>query len=307
MVRRGRQGKTQQAPDTPPQQEQRACARGDFCKQATVQWDGDKRTVYPALTYRAFCETDRAEIVSALAVFPRQYDQLQADLHDIRSSGQVPGAAFGSRLPPYGDVDAAARRLHLVLTSWEDRIREVPRIDAPPSAGIITPATPGEHVRVAAAVLHRNVDAMLALEPAWMIRYAPAGRVRDHQLTAMPAEHALDYWDERRSTLVDVELRIYDELDGPRGGLEVLHLQYVCRRILGEIAHQPERLPGVACYRCGHKALRGADPPETDDDVLYYSTCRVCEHQLTEPAYRDHVKRLAALVGGARKTPPKQA
>ena len=155
-------------------------------------------------------------------------------------------------------------------------------------------------MRVAAAVLHRNVDALLALEPAWMIRYAPAGRLRDNQLTAMQAVHRLDYWDERRSAIPDIEVRIYDELDGARAGLEILHLHHVCRRILGEIDRKPDNLPGVACYRCQHKALRRADPPLRANDPVYYSRCKVCDHQLTEPEYRDHVKRLAALVGGGK-------
>jgi hypothetical protein len=287
----------------PHHQEQRACARDQFCKQATVTWDGDKRIVHPALTYRPFCDGDRDDVVTALVAFPGQYRQLLADLHDIRSTGQVPGAAFGSRLPLYGDIDAAARRIHLVVTSWEARIREVPRIDSADvdddgQAAAEDPSV--RQVRVAATVLHRNVDALLALEPAWMIRYAPAGRLRDNQLTAMQAVHRLDYWDERRSAMPDLEVRIYDELDGARAGLEILHLHHVCRRILGEIDRKPDNLPGVACYRCQHKALRRADPPLRDNDPLYYSRCKVCDHQLTEPEYRDHVKRLAALVGGKR-------
>ena len=158
MTRRQRQQRrahdqlTEQPP--PHQQERRACARDQFCKQATVTHDGDTRIVHPALTYRAFCEDDRAEIVSALVRFPAQYRQLLADLHDIRASGQVPGATFGSRMPIYADVDAAARRIRLVVTSWEKRIRDVPRID---TAAGDDPAPPDDETTDAAFFAHDDL------------------------------------------------------------------------------------------------------------------------------------------------------
>jgi hypothetical protein len=308
MTRRQRQQRegrlTEQAP--PHHQEERACARDKYCKEAAVRWEDDDRIAEPKLGYRAFCETDRADIVTALTAFPGQYRQLRADLYQIRASGQLPGAAFGSRLPLYADIDAAARRMHFVLTSWEARVRGVPRIDVTAPGEADDGGDPDDglaaEVRQAAEILHRNVDAMLALDSQPMIRYLPAARLRDDMLIAMPAAHPTDYWDERRKVLVG-DLRVFENLDGARAGLEILHLDYRVRLILGQIEGKPDNLPGIACYRCHYKALRRADTPRTDDEPLWYSQCKVCGHQMSEIDYREHVTRLAAMTGGRKITP----
>ncbi len=293
MTRRQRPQRDHAIERTPPHhQEQRACARGDYCKSATVRWEDDKRVVFPALGYRAFCEADRADIVTALASFGDMYPQLHAELGEHGSQQSPIRSPFGPQLPVRGDVDAVMRRLVLVLTSWEARVRAIARLEDAPStrdlAAVVTRAS---------TTLHRHVDALLALEPAWMARTIPADRA-GNEMVLIRREH----WDDDRHLLTG-DVTVLNQLDGATAGLEILHLHSRGRSVLGEIEPRPDNLVGVACYRCQRKALRRADPPRRDDEPLWYSRCKMCEHQMTEPQYREHVARLAALVGGRKVTP----
>ncbi len=248
--------------------------------------------MHPALGYRAFCEPDRADIVTALAAFPDLYPQLHDELGEASSQTSPVRSPFGPQLPVRVDVDAVMRKLVVVLTSWEQRVRTVAQLADPPKDN-----DPAAVVARASTTLHRHVDALLSLEPEWMSRTVPAPRA-GNDMVLIRREH----WDPDANVLTG-DVTVLDRLDGAHAGLEILHLHYLCRSVLGEIEPRPENLPGVACYRCGHKALRRADPPAADESLLMYSQCKVCGHQLTEPAYRDHVKRLAALVGGRKLTP----
>jgi hypothetical protein len=328
MTRRQRQQRNrgQLAEATPPdhQREERGCARGDYCQEATVRWVDDRREAVPKRGPRAFCDTDTREIASALVAFPRQYATLRADLTELRSAQANARPVFGPRLPIPADIDAATRQLRFSVGSWQDRVLAVPGITIPPPAEDADPDEKPDatEVRDAVRLLHRNLGALLALDDALMIRhmpippradkltptgrddYLPSGQLAPRRPGVAPIpDHVAHQVRNARLIRIGVDsVTVEGHFDGAAAGLEILRLHYRCRVILGEVEPRPENLPGVACYKCGHKALRRADPPPTDSEVLYYSQCKVCGHQMTEPAYRTHLERLAALERGPRTT-----
>lgn len=251
---------------------QRPCARGDYCKQrAVVIGEDKKRRIEPALGYQAFCPADRNDIAVKLALLPRAHAWLILERHEQAPRDQAGrhGKAVAPPLPIRGDVDALLRKLTLVLCSWEDRVRDVAQLTPADPARAAQYDQPGP-VTAAATTIGRRLDAVLALQFAPMLRGDGDG-------------------------LAEVEL------DGADAGMEILALHYQSTVMLGLVARKPEVLLAVACYQCQMRTLRRADPPKTDDEPLWYSECKNCRHRMTEPDYRDHVKRLAALHGGPKR------
>jgi hypothetical protein len=285
-----------------PDDEQRPCARGDWCTSddTITRWEDGKRAVTPARGPRTFCETDRAEIRDALASFPRKWDQLHAELRKLSTGGQQHrGKASAPPLEYRADVDALMRLLADIAISWNDRVGQTPGtgVDVFPDLDAETRFRCGYRiVAEAARQLRPRLDTLLGLPPGWMVRVIPAW-LDDDQLAR---------WPDAEVVAADASGPVVrTRLDGAAAGLEILHLDYRCRSVLGETDPKPESLDGVRCYNCHRMSLRRADPPQKADDPEWYSQCRraVCSHKMTEPDYRTHVARLAATARGRTTTP----
>lgn len=263
------------APDPADDTPQRPCARMEYCSDATVQTGDDgEREVTPAMGYRAFCDADERKIASALAALPKYHAFLLYERYEPAPPDDAArhGKAVSPPLPIRGDVDALLRRITTVLCAWEDRVRAVDRLS-------LIPAAPGRErrfedsqvVKLAARTLASHLTALFALVPDEM----------EHRGLGEDG-----YW---------------PELAGDDAGLDILSIHYLCTVVLGLIARKPEELLAVACYQCHHHALRRADPPLKPDDEVLYSVCKRCRHAMTEPQYREHVTRLAAIHGGKQR------
>lgn len=278
MPRRGRQKHHDEGPywahsapadDTP----QRPCARGEYCSDASVRaGDDGERLITPAMGYRAFCDADERLIADNLAQLPKYHAFLLYERYEPAPPDNAArhGKSVSAPLPIRGDIDALLRRIATVLCAWEDRVRAVLQLTA---------AGPGRGrryedtaiVKAAARTLGKNLGPMFSLVPYPM----------------------------RHRSLAGEEL---PELAGDDAGLDILAIHHQCTRVLGLIASKPEELLAVACYQCHHHALRRADPPLKPGDELWYSECRRCRHRMTEPDYREHVQRLAAIHGAGKRT-----
>lgn len=295
--------------------DQRPCARGDFCasENTVTRWADGQREVTPDTSYRAFCDADRAAIRDALAAFPGKWDQLAAELGEHGSDrqhqrGKLPSAPMEYR----GDVDALMRLLTDILLSWHARIAEIPGAGVEPFPPMDARARfrgGGNVLYWAAHDLAPRVDALIGLGPRLMLRTISPARWRD-LLAVDPAAVAMLPGAHREATLESGEVIVSARLDGTRAGLEILSLEYRCRAVLGETDPKAESLDGVRCYKCQQpNTLVRADPPEKPGDPEYYSRCRrgSCGHQMTEAEYRRQVARLFAAQGGRIITPVLEA
>ncbi len=291
---------------------QRPCARGDWCSARTVTYIDGKPRTEPARSYQSFCHADRGDILDKLTQLPGKYaDLTDAIGEDAQGDGRRSGKMVAPPLPLRGDIDALMRQIVAVLASWHARIADLAQLTP---VDIETARLGGyETVRRAVDVIagrnpdadvhQTRIDMLLGLQPAPMLRLVSIAPRRDDDTTipvlAAPIQDRFPGADVVRYGLDWVE--IGTRLDGTHAGLEILHLQYRCRSLLGETRPQMERLVGVACYECGLKALRRAQPPGDDRSIAFYSRCDACRHKMTEPEYRIHAERLAATVGGPKR------
>jgi hypothetical protein len=297
----------------PPERggDQRDCGRGDYCSsdKAVTRWADGQREVTPDTSYQAFCDTDRAEIRDALAAFPARWDDLAAELGEHGAGSQDRHGKMASAPMEYrGDVDALMRLLADTVLSWHARVALIPAAGVEPFPGLDS----GTRFRCghrilseASADLTPRLDALIGLPAERMLRTVTAA-CWDDLLAGTPEACARFPGALRKFTLESGEVVISTLLDGARAGLEILHLDYRCRDILGETDPKPETLDGVRCYRCQEvNTLVRAELPEKPGDPEYWSRCRKrsCGHQMTEAEYRRHVGRLFAAEGGRIITP----
>jgi len=159
-------------------------------------------------------------------------------------------------------VDALLRLITETLCSWEERVRVVARLTVMDTA-LSRHRRDGFATTQAVTLLGAHLDALLALPPEPMARTRPAGLV-------------------------------LEDLDGAAAGLEVLHLHYRCRSVLGETRAAPQELLGVPCRVCDMLALRRAEPPAHPDDPSWWSECAGCGDRMREDTYHDWVRLCAA-------------
>jgi hypothetical protein len=266
---------------------QRPCARGEWCEDAvltrledgTVRRDG-------ALGYRAFCERDRARIIEHLDELPRLYADLAAEIGRPSSGTQQVRAPFGPRIPLRADVDALMRTMEEVLSSWHERTAAVARLGFP-EGNLSRRRRPGFAISQAVLIIGAHIDALLALGPE------PVRRTVSHQAAAaLPPGTP--------GTVRPGYAAVIADLSGADAGLEILHLHYLARSILGETRAAPQELLGVPCRReeCDLRALRRAELPSDPSAPAWWSECSACGDRMNEAEYADWTRRYARWAQG---------
>jgi hypothetical protein len=249
--------------------------------------DGD--TWVPARGPRAFCAPDKGKIANALAELPRLYVSLSAELGSPSQASTATRSPFGPRLPLRGDIEAIMRAYAEVLTSWHERVAAVASLASPPEPHRdgSPSARPSWYVDRAVKVLKPRLDALLALQPEPMRR---AISLRD--LALMP--------EGTDGVVRSVYAAVMIDLSGADAGLEVLALQRLAGRALGETRQRPVELLGVPCRdpECDMLALRRAELPSDPAEDPDWSECTVCGDRMTETEYRDWTRRYARWAQG---------
>lgn len=273
---------TRRSPEPPPAMAaigETPCAQGPFCASATTDAEGAR---LPALGPRALCDADRGKVEAAIPDLPRLYVALHGELGRPAQGGTPVRSPFGPRLGLRGDVDAVMRLYAEVLTSWHERVAAVASLVPPPEAS----ARPGWYVNAAVRALAPRVDVLIAL-PAEPMRRAMSLR-----------EALLD--DEVPGIVRSVYAATWPDLHGGHAGVEILRLQRLARRILGETRERPVELLGVPCRdpECDMLALRRAELPSDPAAPAWWSECTQCGDRMDEEEYRDWTKRYARWAQG---------
>lgn len=275
----------------------RPCSRGPWCAEATRELTEDgKYERKPVMTWRAFCESDRAIIGDCVRAMPATYERLCRALLERVTGEVLVRIPFGPSVPLRVDVDEIMRLIVDAAMTWHERVGRVARLSAPDSArwramslGPLAAALLGP----SCAVLGAHLDVMLGLEPEPMLRPS-----------ASPAARAA-FGAAVFSVIGDTTLA---DAGGAQAGLEFQRLDYLARAAMGETAPQVTRLLGVVCAntQCSRMALRLADPPQHEGDTAYLSQCMSCRHLMTEQEYTMWARRNARY-WAARLTPAQVA
>jgi hypothetical protein len=189
------------------------------------------------------------------------------------------------------DVDALIRDMVLVLCSLEERVR---------TAAALTPmdTAASRHRRdevaipAAVTVLSAHFDKLLGLAPATVTRIRSIRAAADAPAGTAGRVHPVAGFAE---LLVDV--------DGPAAGLEIIHLHYRSRSLVGATRPAPEKLDGVPCRRCQVLSLERAAPSRTRTGVDYWSECCECGQLMSREEYLAWVKMYAAWVKTQQTAP----
>jgi hypothetical protein len=244
---------------------QRECARAEWCRDYFLETEDGQTVRKGALGPRAFCDADRTDIGDALAQLPGYWIHLRAGLGMPSMDGLHVRMPFGPRVPIRLDIDAQMRLIIETLCSWEERVRDTGRLtllDTPLSRW----RRGGKAIAQSARILGAHLDVLLALGDG------PMARLRNGVMTI-------------------------EDLDGAAAGLEVLHLKYRARSILGETTPPPVGLEGIQCRRqsCDlRNTLYRAEPPQHEGAAAYWSVCAACGDRMTETEYRLWTRRCAA-------------
>ena len=276
------------APDQVPQggdgEGMRPCSRGRWCASSYVVSEAGEPRHEPALGPRAFCAKDRDHIERSLEELPEQYLRLHLELGKPSMRGASIRVPFGPRVPIRVDVEALMSLMAESLVSWHERVADVARLDFP-SNRMSRMRREAKAVGRAALVLSAHLDAMLALPPS------PMSRAWDLRALDSLPEGATGVV---RSVFADVTV----DLSGADAGLEVLHVRYLARALLGETRQKPEELVGVPCRDPdgymrvadgvpGGTAVTGGRPRVLDG-------VRAVRRRMTESDYREWVALCAA-------------
>jgi hypothetical protein len=244
---------------------QRECARAEWCRDYTLETEDGQTVRKGKLGPRSFCDADRAEIDTALGQLPGYWAHLRAELGKPSADGMHVHMPFGPRVPIRLDIDAQMRLMVETLCSWEERVRDVGRL-TPLDTSLSRWRRDGKAITQSARILGAHLDVLLALGTG------PMARLRDGVMAT-------------------------EELGGADAGLEILHLKYRARSILGETTPPPVELEGIQCRRqsCDlRNTLYRAEPPQHEDSPAYWSVCAACGDRMTETEYRLWTRRCAA-------------
>jgi hypothetical protein len=262
------------------------CAQGEFCASASTASDGAR---LPALGPRALCDADRGRVEAAIPELPRLYVALHGELGCPAQGSASVRSPFGPRLALRGDVDAVMRLYVEVLVSWHERVAAVARLSPPPEPHEdgSPSARPGWYVNRATAVLAPRVDVLIAL-------------AADPMRRAVSLRDVLLLGDDMPGVVRSVYAATFPALHGGHAGVEILRLQRLARRILGEVRDRPVELLGVPCRDpdCDMLALRRAELPSDPAEPAWWSECTECGDRMTEEDYRDWTRRYAAWAKG---------
>lgn len=233
-----------------PHEEFRECVRGRACAAPRINTTGPRPLVLPALTPRAFCDSDRDVIAHALNATPKLYVRVHMELGSVGASANGPVVTV-SKDPPVPlslQADELLRTIVETLVTWEERVRAaagLTQLDTATSRA----RRDGPSLHQAVHLLHTYLDVLLALP------YEPM--VRDGVL---------------------------EEASGAEAGLDILHLVWRCHALLTDIRQAARRLDGVACGNCDyaelHEVLDG-------DGQFAGAKCRRCGSEYDATAYHD--------------------
>ena len=285
---------------------QRLCARLDWCTDPRfVPGSAGGIVRAPALTPRAFCDKDLADIGRKLREMPRQYLWLKFELGRPSGSGHAIRVPFGPRVPLRVDVDALMCLIRDCLTCWHGHVAEAAHLtfpddlapDLPEDAELAGPVIPWSRLRRDAIAVREDADVLRAHLTTL------AG------LETVPVTRAVDLLDELHGP-DDTEgivraafATLHLEMDGAGAGLELLWLHYLARAVLGETKARPVELEGIPCRGCGERSLVRAEPPSNPNDPGSWSECLACNDRMTEDSYRDWVALCAAYERSNRRAP----
>jgi hypothetical protein len=250
---------------------QRACARGDRCIEAEAGWEDGHRVFYPAMGYRAFCDSCRGFVLRCLEQFPAYYTELGDRIGD-KATGHGPKVS-GSRTAPLPlnlTVDSLRVDMVNLVASWAARVHVVARL-----APIDTDRSLEDRVRYGAPLianvdgpftrmcetLGSHLDALLALGPEPMTRFIPIEEAD---------ELGGDMWVLRHHHAGYAET--VPELSGADAGLEVIRLNARCRWLLGYTG-KDEKIAGC-CFAC--EQLDVLVRPDGAAGLADYAECSAC-------------------------------
>jgi hypothetical protein len=266
----------QQISDTLSEVQAARCARGEHCANATTD-DGATVAAWADLP-SPFCDRDTGTIAHVLTGLPEWYVALHLNMGE-KPRGHHDRVSGGSRTPPVPvrlDVDALIRDMVLILMSWDERIADAHQLTRPATW---LSRYRRDQVTIVATVnaLTPRLPDLLQLPAQAMIRMYSLSAAADLPKGATGRVH-------RSAGFAEV----YADLDGAAAGLELLRLDYRCRRTLGHTLPPPIQLDGMPCKRCEMLALEVAPEPQ------YRSCCAECGDLLTAGEYREWACRYAA-------------
>jgi hypothetical protein len=144
--------------------EQRSCARGDWCAASTRDAEGNW---HPALTWQPYCPACTSRIVTCLTELPPLYALLTSGTAALaRATGKV-RVPPGPRILVSPAAEALAREASAVLAGWAARVRDTPGLRLSPPRH--PPGTPGR-VREDCNVMARHPGPLMALPDGWTTR-----------------------------------------------------------------------------------------------------------------------------------------
>jgi hypothetical protein len=235
------------------------CAAADRCS-AFDRREGvpEPLTDHPVLGEACLSAGERA-----VRLLPLAYVDLGE--HLAPSSGRGDGQPGGSaelRVPMNLGVEALQRRIHAVLTTWEEIVRDYAQLSDAPRL-----ARDGAAVQRAAMILGTRVRLLAQVPPVTLLGYPYMDEEQTHRLGAIE----------------------YAELPGWRGVTDFarLHRQALAAQGLTDAVR--ESCKGVPCKRCDYMTLFR----EHGEDWV---TCTTCGLWYSARDYLGWVKLLSAAV-----------
>ena len=254
----------------------RECARAERCSDPRIETAGEKTVRRPALTPRAFCDTDRGSIAKALNDLPMLFVRVhqRLDKSFAVAGGPVVSVSKSAPVPVSLAADELARLILSTLVSWEERVRTVARL-SPVDTETSTRRRDGAILTQAWTILAAHLDALLALQAEPMMRSVPLS-----QAAALPSgTQGLVH---RTAGYADVVV----PLSGADAGLEILSLAWRCRALLTDTRPAARHLP-TPCGWCGFCELREV---LDDDGQPAGAKCRQCGTEYDAQQYSDLAK-----------------
>lgn len=235
---------------------QRPCARGKHC--ASRNSNGD-----PMEGPRALCSTDRDFLVAAIERLPEMYTELYLQLGEKGTGGDSLRVSGGGKTPPVPinlGTDALMRRILDVLSSWDERVRNVARLSGPDTDDARRRRA-GVAMTTMCRTLAAHVDALLALEAEPMMRDMDISGHPRLPEDAVGVVHTSAGW-----------ISYQTDLDGGDAATEVFALHALCRSRLG--LTRKSVLLRSRCWDCdaSGKLVQEDGAAGLDDHI----TCRAC-------------------------------
>jgi hypothetical protein len=250
--------------------DQHPCARGDRCHARTITTIDGQRQAIPAWTYRTFCDPCRNRIAATLAELPHLYVRGHAELGNHR--GTLGGRVTVSKTPPVPlslGVDALLREVLDVLSSWEERVRDVAHLTVL-DTGQSRHRPGGQQLTGACRLLGAHLDALVALQPEPMLR-----RTTLAEAAKLPAG--------TRGVVREIAgyAEVILDLSGADAGAEILRLHARCGALLTETRAPARHLP-VPCDWCDYAELYEL---LTWDGRPDGAKCRECGYEYSDNEY----------------------